>query len=43
MNHNETPPPPQYPHARAARRLRARPSGLKGRYRALRDGPPARR
>ena len=34
MNHNETASPPLYPHARAARRLRGRPFGLKGRYRA---------
>ena len=34
MNHNETASPPLYPPARAARRLRGRPSGLKGRYRA---------
>jgi hypothetical protein len=34
MNHNETASPPLYPRARAARRLRGRPSGLKGRYRA---------
>ncbi len=35
MNHNETASPPLYPHARAARRLRGRPSGLKGRCRAV--------
>ena len=34
MNQNETASPPLYPHARAARRLRGRPSGLKGRCRA---------
>jgi hypothetical protein len=34
MNQNETASPPLCPHARAARRLRGRPSGLNGRCRA---------
>ena len=34
MTQNETASPPLHPHARPARRLRGRPSGLKGRCRA---------
>ena len=41
MNHHETASPPLYPPARAERRLRGRPSGLKGLRPALDPGASA--